>query len=107
MTLEDLTQQRLTKTFSGASVTIWLDDQYFPTNGSNQIVLSESVNVERLDLRSLVGLAVYIHADRYSHKLVRLYERTKEHAAFILVAILDFGNDLGWKWHRLHGEMPV
>lgn len=107
MTLEELTQQRLRKTFSAHQITIWLDGEYQPLVGSKQIALSESINIERLDIRCLVGLAVFIHAERYSDKLARLYERVKEHAAFIMVAITDFGDELGWKWHRLHGEMPV
>lgn len=107
MTLEELTQQRLRKTLSAHQVTLWLDGLYLPLPGSNQIALSESVNVERLDLRCLVGLSVFIHAEQYTDKLARLYQRVKEHAAFVMVAITDFGDELGWKWHRLHGEMPL
>lgn len=107
MTLEELTQQRLTKRLSAHHVTLWLDGLYQPLPGSKEIALNDSVNVERLDLRSLVGLSVFIHAEHYTDKLVRLYQRVKEHAAFVMVAITDFGDDLGWKWHRLHGEMPL
>lgn len=107
MTLEELTQQRLKKTLSAHQVTLWLDGLYRPLPGSNEIALNDSVNVERLDLRCLVGLSVFIHAEHYTDKLVRLYERVKEHAAFVMVAIADFGDDLGWQWHRLHGEMPL
>ena len=107
MTLEELTQQRIRKALSAHQITLWLDGLYKPLGGSKEIALSESVNVERLDLRCLVGLTVFIHAERYTDKLVRLYQRVKEHAAFVMVAITDFGDDLGWKWHRLHGEMPL
>jgi len=107
MTLEELTQQRLKKMLSAHQVTLWLDGLYQPLTGSKEIALSDSVNVERLDLRCLVGLSVFIHAEHYTDKLVRLYERVKEHAAFVMVAIADFDDDLGWKWHRLHGEMPL
>ncbi len=107
MTLEELTQQRIKKTLSAHQVTLWLDGLYLPLPGSNEIALNDSVNVERLDLRCLVGLSVFIHAERYTDKLIRLYERVKEHAAFVMVAVADFGDDLGWKWHRLHGEMSL
>jgi hypothetical protein len=107
MTLEELKQHRLAKTFSGDAVTIWLDAQYLPLPDSKEIALSLNANIERLDLRPLVGLSVFVHAYSYSDKLVRLYERIKEHAAFAMVVIVDFGDDLGWKWHRLNGEMPV
>lgn len=107
MTLEELTQQRLTKRLSAHQITLWLDGLYQPLPGSKEIALSESVNVERLDLRCLVGLSVFIHSEQYTDKLVRLYQRVKEHAAFVMVAITNFGDELGWKWHRLHGEMPL
>lgn len=107
MTLEELTQQRIKKTLSAHQVTIWLDGLYQCRTDAKEIALSEFVNVERLDLRCLVGMSVFIHAERYSNKLARLYERTKQHAAFVMVAVADFGDDLGWKWHRLHGEMSL
>ncbi len=97
MTLEELTQQRLKRTQSAHQITILFDGLYLPVAGSNQIALSAKQNVERLDLRCLVGLSVFIHAEAYSAKLVRLYERVKEHAAFVMVVIVDFGDDLGWK----------
>ena len=107
MTLDDLTQQRLRKSFSGDAVTIWLDGLYRCLPESKEIALSDSANVDRLDLRCLVGLTVFIHAEHYTDKLVRLYQRVKEHAAFVMVAITDFGDELGWKWHRLHGEIQL
>jgi hypothetical protein len=107
MTLEELTQQRLKRAYSAHQVTLWLDGLYQPLPEAKEIALNESVNVERLDLRCLVGLSVFIHAERYTDKLARLYERVKEHAAFVMVAVADFGDELGWKWHRLHGEMPL
>lgn len=107
MTLEELTQQRLTNRLSAHRVTLWLDGLYQPLPGSKEIALNDSVNVERLDLRCLVGMSVFIHAEHYTDKLVRLYQRVKEHASFVMVAITDFGDELGWQWHRLHGEMPL
>lgn len=107
MTLEELTKQRLKRAYSAHQVTLWLDGLYQPLPEAKEIALNDSVNVERLDLRCLVGLSVFIHAEHYTDKLARLYERVKEHAAFVMVAVADFGDELGWKWHRLHGEMPL
>lgn len=107
MTLDELKQQRLDKTFSGDSVTLLVNGLYQPLGSAKEIALNDSVNVERLDLRPLVGLSVFIHAEKYTERLARLYARAKEHAAFVLVAIIDFGDELGFKWSRLHGEMPV
>ena len=107
MTLDDLKQNRLNGALPCDSVTIWLDDEYKPLPSAQEIVLGAKVNVDRLDLRPLVGLSIFIHADGYTGRLARLYRRLQEYAAFILVAIIDFDDELGWKWTRLHGEMAL
>lgn len=88
-------------------VTLWLDCGISDRDEKLEIAIDATTAVGRIDLRPLVGMSVAIHADVYSERLTKLYERTKEHASFVIVAIKDFGEELGWKWHRLHGEMPL
>lgn len=107
MTLDELKQNRLAGMLPCTSVTIWLDDEYQHLPKAQEIILGAKVNVDRLDLRPLVGLSVFIHAERYTDRLARLYRRLQEYAAFIMVAIIDFGDELGWKWTRLHGEVAL
>ena len=52
--------------------------------------------VKRADVRAFAGLPVFVHAQGYTPALLTLVDRIKEISGFILVAVLDFGNDLGW-----------
>lgn len=108
MTLEQIAKLRMQRKFDTAAfVTIWLDCGYQAREEKHELAFEADATVGRIDLRPLVGLSVAIHANEYSERLVRLCERVKEHAAFVLVAIAGFDEDLGWCWSRLHGDMAL
>lgn len=74
------------------SVTIWLADE---APRECDVAVPESL-VKRVDVRAFAGLPVFLHAKSYTPALLTLVDRIKEISGFILVAVLDFGNDLGW-----------
>lgn len=74
------------------SVTVWLGDES-PRECDVAVPLGL---VKRADVRAFAGLPVFVHAQGYTPALLTLVDRIKEISGFILVAVLDFGNDLGW-----------
>ena len=94
MTAKEFMALRLANGFAGQSITVWLDDQIDAQ--TRDIVIREG-EVKRVDVRALAGLPVFLHAESYSQALVDLVARIKMHTKFLLVAIVGFGEDLGWK----------
>lgn len=108
MTLDQIARLRTDQLWpNDAFVTLWLDCEYAARNDKPEVSIDSAMPIRLVDARTLVGLAVAIHANEYSDRLVRLVERVKEHAAFVLVAVASFGDELGWKWSRLHGDMEL
>lgn len=69
--------------------------------GAVEVVVQPDAPMERLDLRSLVGLRVCVLAATYNRALLRLCARIKEFAASLDVFVLDWLPDcLGMRWDR-------
>lgn len=101
MKVRDLMNKRLQKSWDRDSVNLWVFDDYEPS--SKHDVAIEHKKAARIDFRPFYGLSVFVCAQSYDDVLVTMVERLKQSANFILVAILDFGDDLGWKWSREMG----
>ena len=94
MTAQEFMAMRLANGFEGKTITVWLDDQI--DTKTKDVVIREA-EVKRVDVRALAGIPVFLHADTYSQALTVLVERIKQHTSFLFVAIVAFGEDLGWK----------
>ena len=94
-----------------ASVTLLLDDYRAPKRGFRwyeqsiggevlhpRIYVEPTESIGRLDLRALVGLDVWLQAERYSQRLWDLAIRVTQVPANTLVTIA--GDDGGWTWVR-------
>lgn len=101
MKVRDLMTKRLQQEWNRDSVNLWLADEFEPHN--NHDVVVEPKSAARIDFRPFYGLNVFVCAQTYDETLVAMVERLKQSASFILVAILDFGEELGWKWSRDFG----
>lgn len=91
MTADDFMKARLAGDWP-ESVTVWLGDDS-PREFDVAVPVGQ---VKRFDVRAFAGLPVFLHAQSYTPALLTLVDRIKKVTGFILVAVLDFGNDLGW-----------
>lgn len=91
MTADDFMKARLAGDCP-ESVTVWLGDDS-PRECDVAVPVGQ---VKRADVRAFAGLPVFVHAQSYTPALLTLVDRIKLVSSFILVAVLDFGNDLGW-----------
>lgn len=103
MKFSDFKKMRLSNRWKDNMVTVWLDEE-MESCPTNHIIVRPS---EKIDLRVFLGMSVYIHTQSYSAKLAAMYQELQKHASFILVGVIDFGDDLGWKWSREYGEGMV
>lgn len=104
MTLADFYKLRQTKDCP-RDVVIWLDDTMIAPL-DNHIVVGKA-QMRELDVRYFLGMEVFIYTDKYSQWLLDVLEQLKKTAAFILVGLTDFGDDLGWTWTKQTGEQAV
>lgn len=74
------------------SVTVWLAAE---SPRECDVVIPES-QVKRSDVRAFAGLPVFVCTESYTPALLTLVDRIKQVSSFIFVAVIDFGNDLGW-----------
>lgn len=72
----------------------------FETWRYNQVLISPSVRLTESDSMAFVGLSVFVHTDKYTEALAHNFELLKKVANYILVAITDFGDDLGFEWRK-------
>lgn len=108
MTLDRIATIRMERRWpSDLFVTLWLDCGYQARDDKPEVSIDESISVRRIDLRALVGLPVAIHAESYTDRLSTLFNRVKEHASFAMVAVSDFGDELGFAWSKLHGDREL
>lgn len=98
MKVRDLLEKRKQRNWTRDSVNLWVFDDYEPPNQSDVVVSHKKAG--RIDFRPFYGLSVFVCAQSYDDTLVRMVDRLKESANFIMVAILDFGDEIGWKWSR-------
>lgn len=98
MKVRDLLNKRLQGKWDSDSVNLWMFDDYEPLH-KNDVAISR-VKAPRIDYRPFKDLSVFVCAQSYDEPLLAMVDRLKESANFILVAILDFGDELGWKWSR-------
>ena len=94
-----------------ATVTLLLDDYAKPKRGERwfetsvggemlhpRIYVEPTESIGRLDLRALVGLDVWLQAERYSQRLWDLATRVTQVPANTLVTVA--GDDACWTWVR-------
>ncbi len=105
MNVRDLMTKRLQKEWERDSVNLWLAEAIEPPNPLDVVVAPNEA--ARIDFRPFYGMSVFICAQTYDDTLVAMVDRLKESASFILVAVIDFGNELGWKWSREFGVEPL
>lgn len=105
MKVRELLEKRKQRSWDRDSVNLWVLDDYEPFHKHD--VAIEPHKAGRIDFRPFYGLNVFVCAKTYDDALVAMVERLKQSANFILVAILDFGEELGWKWSREDGVQPV
>lgn len=93
MTADEFMKLRRSGDFSPDGVTIWLGNE---SPRESDVSIDEDA-VKRADVRAFAGLPVFVHAPTYSDALTVLVNRIAALTSFVLVAIADFGADLGWK----------
>lgn len=81
------------------------------TWGVPVLSLASSANVERIDLRVLVGLSVVVVADRYTDWLWKLWGKVKDsEPAYAALAVREWsgdGGDFGWHWTPERGDRSL
>lgn len=105
MTLADFYEARKTGAYDRDDVVIWLDDTMDCPVDSHIVV--GKANMRELDIRYFKGMAVFVYAEKYSEWLVETTEKIKRTADFLFVGLTAFGDDIGWKWSRELGDLPV
>lgn len=105
MKVREFLEKRKQKSFDRDSVNLWVAEDFHPVNPADVVI--EPNKAARIDFRPFYGLNVYVVAPTYDESLVAMVERLKESARFILVAVMDFGEELGWKWSRETGVQSL
>lgn len=81
------------------------------TWGVPVLSLPSSANVDRLDLRVLVGLSVVIIADGYTDWLWKLWVKVKDYGpAYAALAVREWADesgDFGWHWTAATGDRAL
>lgn len=93
MTADDFMKLRRSGDLFPDGVTVWLGNQS-PRESDVSIAEGET---KRVDVRAFAGIAVFVYAQSYSDALTVLVKRIAVVTGFVLVAVADFGADLGWK----------
>lgn len=71
---------------------------------AGDVAILPTANVERVDLRPLVGLRVVVLAEVYTPWLVRLFARLQEYAADVTLVVRDWlPEDIGLRFVRGQG----
>ncbi|MCX7178515.1 MAG: hypothetical protein NTX56_06955, partial [Proteobacteria bacterium] len=70
-----------------------------------EILIRPDDPIDRLDLRCLVDLDVFLIADEWSTSLSRVFELIQEYATTISVMIAGFDTDIGFHWVRGIGRV--
>ncbi len=78
----------------------WAETQYSP-----EILVRPEDPVDRLDLRCMVGLKLFLHVTAWNDHSSRLYERLTEYADEIALMSPSFESDIGWWWHKRYGQI--
>ena len=63
--------------------------------------------IDRLDLRCLVDLDVYLQPEEWTDRAAALYERMQDLAKTIHVVSMSFEPEMGWCWHRQYGRREL
>lgn len=99
MTVDKFMKLRLSGKLKTDIVELWVDSA-FKTWRPNQVVIQDGKRLTELESMAFAGLSVFLHAEKYTDSVVANFERLKKHALYILVAIADFGDDLGFDWRK-------
>ncbi len=93
MTADEFLKMRMSGEFSPDGIAVWIGD---PSDDETSVSIREC-DAKRVDVRAFAGLPVFIYAKSYTESLVALVERISKITGFVLVAVADFGGELGWK----------
>lgn len=102
--MKEFTKLRLENKWKGNSITVWLSDDMISMG--DHLVFKEK-SASRVDTRIFLGMSVFLCAQSYNDRVLRFYEKLKENASFILVGLIDFGDEVGWKWNHRTGECEL
>ena len=64
----------------------WVETLPYP-----EAVIRSHENLERIDFRCLVGLAVFVHAARFDARVARVMELVQRHATYTLLSVEELG----------------
>lgn len=106
MTLAEFKKKRLAGKFKSPVVNLWIDSEY-KVKSENEVVVKSDISLAKFDGRLFYGLPVFIHSENYTKVVQEIYEELKKHTEFIVVALTDFGEDLGWKWTKREGVQEI
>lgn len=106
MNLNEFKKLRLKDKYRYDHVRLWVDTDYEHPE-ENEVVVKSDMDVKKFDARLFYGLPVYLYSEKYTDTVVGIYEKLKDHTEFVLVALTDFGDDLGWKWTKTQGEQQL
>lgn len=99
MTLAEFAKLRASEDLKTDIVELWVDDQFNPWR-DNQVMYPETRRVRPHDFRVFVGLSVFVHTTKYTAQVVEIFEGLKKFSNYILVAVADFGDDLGFEFRK-------
>ena len=64
----------------------WIETMPYP-----EAVIRSQENLERIDFRCLVGLAVFVHTVRFDARVARVMELVQEQAKYTLLSVEECG----------------
>lgn len=77
------------------------------TAKSPELLIRPEDQVERVDLRCIVGLSIIFFFSDWNSKAARLFDRLCEYAAEVVVMSPDFEDDIGWRWIKGIGRFEL
>lgn len=99
MTVDQLMDLRLSGGLEKDTVELWADSAFNPWR-NDQVVIQDGKRLTERESMAFAGLSVFLHSDKYTDTVVANFEKLKKHAAYVMVAIADFGEDLGFDWRK-------
>lgn len=99
MTLAEFAALRAADCLETDVAELWIDDEFSPWR-DNQVTYPETRRVRPHDFRVFVGLSVFVHTAKYTNQVVEIFDGLKKYADYVLVAVVDFGEDLGFEFRK-------
>lgn len=99
MTPIEFCKQRATTGLKQDIVELWMDDEFVAWR-DNQIVVDSNYSLKARDARCFAGLSVFLHTEKYTPAVAKNFQLLQNNANYIMVAITDFGDELGFEWRK-------